>query len=117
MSCVADADRAVAARVLDILPVGRDDERRAAREGGEQARRHEEVRVDDVGPERVRRPEHVDREPRVAVAAAAAVDDGPRELVAASLERVLQRRDERAEVRRVRPGVHLRDEQDPHAGA
>jgi hypothetical protein len=30
---------------------------------------------------------------------------------------VLQRRDERAEVRRVRPGVHLGDEQDPHAGS
>ena len=110
-------DRAAAARVLDVLPVGGDDERGAAGEGGEQARRDEEVRVDDVGAEGVRRPQHVDGEPRVTVAASAAVDDGPRELVAARLERVLQRRDERAELRRVRPGVHLGDEQDPHAGS
>ena len=32
------------------------------------------------------------------------VDDGTRELVTPSLERVLQRRDERAELRCVRPG-------------
>ena len=74
----------------------RDDERRAARKRGEKARRDEEVRVDDIGPERVGRPEHVDREPGV-TSASPAVDNGPRELVPARLERVLQRRNERAE--------------------
>ena len=110
-------NRAAAARILDVLPVGGDDERGAACKGREEARRDEEVRVDDVGAEGVRRPQHVDREPRVPVTSTAAVDDGPRQLVTASLERVLQRCDERAEIRRVRPGVHLGDEQDPHAGS
>ena len=62
------------------------------------------MRVDDIGAEGVRRAQHVDREPGVAVTPPAPVDDGPRQLVTARLERVLQRRDERAEIRRVRPG-------------
>ena len=73
------------------------------------------VRVHDVGSKAVRRASDVERQPRVPAAAAAAGDDGPRQLVAPSLELALECRDERAEVRRVRPGVHLRDEQDPHA--
>ena len=45
------ADGAAAARVLDVLPVGRDDERGATGERGKEARGDEEVRVDDVGTE------------------------------------------------------------------
>ena len=80
----------------------------------EQPGGNEEVRVDDVGVEPPRRLHDVDREPRVAAASAAPVDDGARELVPARLELALERGDERAEIRRVRARVHLRDEQDPH---
>ena len=45
------ADAREPADVPDIPAVRGDDERRAAGEGGDQARRHEEVGVHDVGPE------------------------------------------------------------------
>ena len=115
MSCVAAPDGAASARVLDVLPVRGDDERGAAGERRPEAGRDEEVRVDDVGAEAVRGGHDVARAARGGAPASAAVDDGPRELVAAGLERALQRRDERAEVGCRPARVHLRDEQDPHA--
>src|SRR5207302_4108502 len=48
------------------------------------------------------------------LSASAPVDDGALELVAALAQRPLELSDEDAEVRVVRPRVHLRDEQDPH---
>ena len=112
---VASRDGPVPAGVLDVLSVRGDDERRAPADGGEQPRRDEEVRVHDVGPEPSRRPHDVECEPRVAAAAAAPVDDRAREIVAAGLQLPFQRGDERAEARRIRTRIHLRDEQDPHA--
>ena len=102
-------------RVLDVLAVSREHGRRAPGEHGEQAGGHEEVRVRDVRAKPPCGRHDVPGERRVAGAAAAAVDDRPGELVPPCLEARLQLGDERAEVGRVRAGVHLGDEQDAHA--
>src|SRR5207302_6603196 len=95
---------------------GGDDEGRAARERGDQAGRDEEVRVDDVRSEAARSAAGGAGELEVAaLAAGASVENGELELVAARLERAFGLGDERAEVGIVGPGIHLRDEQDPHA--
>ncbi len=81
-------------------------------ERGDQSRRDEEVRVDDVGLARGERPP---RERQVAeLPAGARVEDGELDLVPARDERPLDLRDERPEVGRVGPGIHLRDDQNPH---
>jgi ABC-2 type transport system ATP-binding protein len=73
------------------------------------------VRVDDVGP---RGPDRAARELEVAeLSAGPRVEDGALDDVPASRERMLDLRDERAEVRRGRTGIHLRDEENPHAGS
>ena len=89
--------------------------RRAPGEHGEQAGGDEEMRVHDVRAEPPCGRHDVPGERRVTGAAAAAVDDRPGELVPPCLEARLQLGDERAEVGRVRAGVHLGDEQDAHA--
>ncbi len=87
-------------------------ERRAPGERGDQSRGDEEVRVDDVGALGGERPAG---ERQVAeLPAAARVENGELDLVTASHERPLDLRDEGAEVGRVRPGIHLGDEKDPH---
>ena len=92
-----------------------DHERRATRERRDQPRGNEEVRVDHVGPARCVRPA---RERQIAeLAARTRVEDGQLDLVAARLELVLDLCDERPEVRRVGPGVHLGDEQDAHGAS
>ena len=103
------------ADVADVPPVRGDDERRATGERGDQPGGNEEVRVDHVGPARGVRPA---RESQVAeLPARTRVEDGQLDLVAARLELVLDLRDERPEVRRVGPGVHLGDEQDAHGAS
>ncbi len=103
------------ADVADVAAVGGDDERRPRRERGDQPRRDEEVRVDDVGPEAAAGAVRPGGERQVAgLAAGARVEHRPLDLVAARDERALHLGDERAEVGRVRARVHLRDEQDPH---
>ena len=105
-------------RVRDVLPVRGDDERRPHGVRGQQpreARGEEEVRVDDVGPEAPCGPDGPGRELRVAeLAAAAAVEHDPLELVPARCQLALEPLDEDAEVRRGRGGIHLGDEQDAH---
>ena len=93
----------------------RDDERRARGERGGEAGGDEEVRVDDVRVEASGSCADVRGEPRVLrLAPAAVVDHGALELVPAVAECRLELLDEDAEIRVVRPGIHLRDEQDAH---
>ena len=91
-----------------------DDCRGATTKHGEQARRHEEVGVDDVGTEPAGSRRDVTRQGEVARAPAAPVDDRALELVAARGEGRFEVGDERAERGRVRPRVHLGDEKDAH---
>jgi hypothetical protein len=107
-------NRARALRVRHVLPVRREDDGGAAREGSEQPRGDEEVRVDDVRPEAPRCGRDVVRERQMARLAAAAVDDRARQLVPPRGEACLELGDEGAEVGCLRPGVHLRDEEDAH---
>ncbi len=108
-------DAADPADVGDVLAVSGDDERRAGGERGGEAGRNEEVRVDDVGPEAAGGGARVAGEPEVPChAAAAAVDDGPLELVPSLRERLLELGDEDAEIGVFGSRVHLRDEQDAH---
>ena len=106
----------IRADVAHVAAVRGDDERRATCERGDQTGRDEEVRVDDVGLRRAAtRPP---RERQVAeLPAGARVEHGELDLVAARDERALDLRDERPEVGRVRPGIHLRDEEDPHGAS
>jgi hypothetical protein len=100
------------ADVAHVAAVGGHDERSALRERGDQACWDEDVRVDHVGP---RRPASGARQLEVsALPACATIDHRAVELVASLGERTLQLLDEDAEVRVVRPGVHLRDEEDAH---
>ena len=88
------------ADVAHVAPVRGDDERRARAERGDQPARHEEVRVDDVGPRGAQRSA---RELEVAeLPARPRVEDGALDDVAAVDERVLDLRDEGAEIRRIR---------------
>jgi hypothetical protein len=90
-----------------------DDERRSRAERGGEARRDEEVRVDDVGMKSSGDARYVAREREVAAAPpSSAVDDRTFKLVAALREAALQSGDEDAEVRIVEPRVHLGDEED-----
>ena len=98
------ANGAVAARVLDVLTVGRDDERGPAGERAEQPRRDEEVRVDDIGPERVRGPQHVDREAGVAQAAPPRSTTARASSCPRASSACFERGDERAEVGASGPG-------------
>ncbi|MEZ5098984.1 MAG: hypothetical protein R3C15_04115 [Thermoleophilia bacterium] len=83
----------------------------------DRAGREEEVRVDDVGAEAPRRADRIDPEAREpGLAAGPAVDNGALELVAEPAQLALELPDEDAEVRVVAARVHLRDEQDAHAG-
>ena len=93
--------------------MGGDDERGARPERGDQSGRNEEVRVDDV---RCRASEGPSREREVAkLPTCARVEHRAVELVPARDERVLELRDERAQIRCIRARVHLRHEQNPHA--
>ena len=114
-SRVALRDQTRALRVRDVLAVGREDGRRPARERAEQPGGDQEVPVDDVRTEAARRPGDVAGEKQVTRSPAAPVDDGAGELVSPLLEPCLEVGDERPERRGARPGVHLGDEQDPHA--
>src|SRR5207247_1218190 len=70
----------------------------------------------DVRPEAARGAAGVACEIEVAaLPAGAPVEDGSLDVVAALRERALDLGDERPEIGIVRPGIHLRDEQDPHA--
>ena len=91
----------------------RDDERRAGAERRDQSARNEEVRVHDVRPPRAH---GAPCKLEVAqLAARTRVEHRVIDVVAAIDELPLDLGDEGAEVRRGRPGIHLRDEQDPHA--
>ena len=71
------------------------------------------MRVHDVGAEAPCRPYRVERQPGVTPSSSGAlVDDGSLELVPARAELPLEVGDEDPEIRVVRPGVHLRDEED-----
>jgi hypothetical protein len=73
------------------------------------------VRIDDVRP---LRGERSLRECQIAeLPAGTRVEDGAFDHVAARLELALDLCDERAEVGRVGPWVHLRDEQDAHGAS
>ena len=86
----------------------RDDQRRARRECAREAGRDEEVRVDDVGTEAACLAPGIAEESEVtALPAAARVDDGALDLVAARDELGFEVRDEDPEVRVVRARVHL----------
>ena len=101
--------------VRDVLAVGGDDERRAGRERSCEARRDEEVRVHDLRLEAAGDRPRIGDEPHVAApATAAAVHDRTLELVTTVAQRLLHLLDEDAEIRVVRPRVHLRDEEDAH---
>ena len=78
--------------------------------------RNEEVRVHDVGLEPARRGRSVARASRryFDLAAAAPVEHRALDLVPARDELLLQPAHEHAEVGIRGPGIHLRDEQDPH---
>src|SRR5205085_1412457 len=109
------ADARIGADVANVAAVRRDDERRPARERGDEAARDEEVGVDDVGPETAGRGDGAPRESEVpSLAAAPTVEDGALEDVSARGERLLEVADERSQIRVVRAGIHLRDEEDPH---
>ena len=109
------ADDARADGVLDVLAVGRDDERRAGGDHREQARRDEEVRVDDVGAEAARRRDDIARQRerdaggRRAGSTTARSSSCPR-----SRSARLEVGHEGPELGRVGSRVHLGDEQDPH---
>ena len=106
-------DTGLGADVRDVLAVRGDDERSARRERGRKAGRDEEVRVGDVGMEAPRRPGGIAEQAQVAPPPSdARVDDRPLDLVPPGDQLVLEVRDEHPEVRIVRPGVHLRDEED-----
>ena len=88
----------------DVLAVRGDDERRPdgpCRDERPEAGRNEEVRVDDIGPEAAGAPGSRAREPQVAqLAAAAAIENDPLDLVAARGELALEPLHEDAEVGR-----------------
>jgi hypothetical protein len=95
-----------------------DDERRSAREGGDQPGGDEEMRVDDVRPLRARRSRRAASELEIAeLPSGAAVEHGEVDLVPPLHELPLDLGDEGAEVGRVAPGVHLGDQQDPHGAS
>ena len=77
--------------------------------------RDEEVRVDDVG--RARRARLAGEGQIAELPARACVENGQLDLVAPRHELALDLRDERPEVGRVGPGVHLGDEQDAHGAS
>ena len=104
---------ALRADVRDVLSVGRDDERRACRERGREARRHEEVGVRDIRIEATCATPSVAEQPHVASRAAAPlVHDRALDLVPARDELAFEVRHEDAEIRIVRPRIHLGDEED-----
>ena len=92
-----------------------DDERCARCERGGEPGGNQEVRVHDVRVEAARRAKGVAGEIEVAaLPACAPVENGPLDVVPPPGERALDLCDERPEVGIVGPGIHLRDEQDPH---
>ena len=96
--------------------MGGHDERRPRGKTCEQPGRDEEVRVDDVGADAVGGEDRAAGQPSVLrLTAAAARQHCPLDRVAASRERLLQPAYENAIVGLGVAGVHLRDEQDPHA--
>ena len=109
------ADAGHPADVADVAAVRRHDKRSATGERADQARREEEVRVHDVGPETAGRGTRRAREPEVLhLAAAAPVEDSTLDLVPAREELLLEPAHEDAEVGVDRARVHLGDEQDLH---
>ena len=102
-----------ARRVRDVLAVGGNDERRPRSERCGESRGHEEVRVHDVGTEPPRRAKGVAREHEMAPSASCAtIEHSTLELMPARGELALEVRDEDAEIRVVRPRIHLGDEED-----
>ena len=92
-----------------------DDERGTAGKRSDQSGGNEEVRVDDV---RLLGCGRSPRERQIAqLPTGPRVEDGETDLVAARDERSLDLRDERPEVGRVWPGVHLGDDEDPHGAS
>jgi Bacterial capsule synthesis protein PGA_cap len=105
-------DPGIRADVSDVAAVGGDDERCAAGKRRDQPRGDEEVRVDDI---RLARGERPPSERDVAeLPSGARVEDGELHFVAARDECPLDLRNERPKVWRVRPGIHLRDDENPH---
>jgi ABC-2 type transport system ATP-binding protein len=103
------------ADVANVAAVRGHDERRTRSERSDQAARHEEVGVDDIGPPGAKR---AARKLEVAeLSACARVEHRTLDDVPAIHERMLHLRDEGAEVRRVCAGIHLRDEENLHAGS
>jgi hypothetical protein len=94
-----------------------DHERRACSERSGEPRRHEEVRVGDVGSEATGYACRVEEELRMAPSPSARVDDGALDLVPSPEELTLEARDEDAEIRVVRARIHLGDEEDAHRAA
>jgi hypothetical protein len=93
-----------------------DDERRPTRQRADQPGRDEEVGVHDIRLEPPCRGRRRAREPEVLhLPAAASIEDGALDFVTARDELFLEPAHEHAEVGVVRPGIHLGDEQDPHA--
>jgi hypothetical protein len=83
MAC-GGADARGRSDVRDVLPVRGDDQRSARRECSREAGRYEEVRVDDIGMEAACLAPGIAKESEVtALPAAARVDDGALDLVAA----------------------------------
>ena len=89
-------------------------QKEAEQQRGDQPRGDEKVRIDDVGPVRGERPPG--KRQVAELPAGPRIEDGAFDHVAPRRELTLDLRDERPEVGRVGPGVHLRDEQDPHGG-
>ena len=107
MTC-GGADARGRSDVRDVLPVRGDDQRSARRECSREAGRDEEVRVDDIGMEAARLAPGIAEESEVtALPAAARVDHGALDLVAARDQLGLEVRDEDPEVRVIRAWVHL----------
>ena len=115
-----EPDPANRADVPNVPPVRGQNEGRTRgprRDRRDRPCRHEKMGVHDVRAEAPSRTHGVDAEARVLrPRPATPVDHGALELVPLRLQLVLDLGDEGAEVRIVRARVHLRDEQDAHAG-
>jgi hypothetical protein len=107
------------ADVGDVLPMGGDHERHAwCRHGRDGARRDQEVGMNDVRLEAARGYASAASKLEPAPPAArTAVEDRQLDLVATVAERELELAHERAEIRILRPWIHLRDDQNAHAAS